>query len=54
MGEGDLVFKRDQFFLCQKVEATVEKIKEVDHYIGCDFGLSIIVVNSDRIQHLPQ
>lgn len=38
-GESDLVFKKGKFYLFQTVEVPDEEIKDVEAFIGCDFGL---------------
>lgn len=38
-GEADLVFKKGKFYLFQTVEVPEEDVKDVESFIGCDFGL---------------
>lgn len=38
-GESDLVFKNEKFYIFQTVEVPEEDIKNVEEFIGCDFGL---------------
>lgn len=38
-GEADLVFKKGKFYLFQTVEVPEEDIKDIESFIGCDFGL---------------
>jgi putative transposase len=50
-GEADLVFKKGKFYLFQTVEVPEEDVKDVESFIGCDFGINDIVVTSDGIKH---
>ena len=50
-GEADLVFKKGKFYLFQTVEVPEEDIKDVESFIGCDFGLTDIIVTSDGKKH---
>ena len=50
-GEADLVFKKGKFYIFQTVEVPEEEIKDVESFIGCDFGLTDIVVTSDGKKH---
>ena len=50
-GEADLVYKKGKFFLCQTMEVCREETKGVDDFIGCDFGITDIVVTSDGVKH---
>jgi len=50
-GEADLVFKNGNFYIFQTVEVPEEPIKNIEEFIGCDFGLTDIVVTSDGIKH---
>ena len=50
-GEADLVYKKGKFFLCQTIEVPPEESKGVDDFIGCDFGITDIVVTSDGVKH---
>jgi len=50
-GEADLVFKKGKFYLFQTVEVPDEEIKDVEEFIGCDFGMTDICVTSDGIKH---
>jgi len=38
-GEADLVFKKGKFYIFQTVEVPEEDVKDVESFIGCDFGL---------------
>ena len=38
-GEADLVFKKGKFYLFQTVEVPEEDVKDIEGFIGCDFGL---------------
>lgn len=46
-GEADLVFKKGKFYLFQTVEVPEEEIKDVESFIGCDFGLLDICTMSN-------
>ena len=37
-GEADLVFKKGKFYIFQTVEVPEENIKDIEEFIGCDFG----------------
>jgi IS605 OrfB family transposase len=50
-GEADLLYKNDKFYLLQTVEVPDVDIEDVEEFIGCDFGLTDIVVTSDGIKH---
>lgn len=38
-GEADLVFKKGKFYLFQTCEVPEDEVKDVEDFIGCDFGL---------------
>ena len=46
-GEADLVFKKGKFYLFQTVEVPEEDIKDIEEFIGVDFGQTDIAVLSD-------
>jgi IS605 OrfB family transposase len=46
-GEADLITRRGKFFLLQTVEIPEEGIKDVEEFLGCDFGLINIATLSD-------
>jgi len=46
-GEADLVFKKGKFYLFQTVEVPEEGVKDVESFIGCDFGQTDICTLSD-------
>jgi IS605 OrfB family transposase len=46
-----LVYNKGKFFLCQTIEVPQEETKGVDDFIGCDFGITDIVVTSDGVKH---
>lgn len=46
-GEADLVFKKDKFYIFQTVEVPEEDIKDIEEFIGVDFGQTDIVVLSN-------
>ena len=53
-GESDLVFKKGKFYLFQTVEVPEEDVKDVEEFIGVDFGLTDIAVTSDGKKHSAQ
>ena len=46
-GEADLITRRGKFFLLQTVEIPEERIKDVEEFLGVDFGLINIATLSD-------
>ena len=50
-GEGDLVYKKGKFYLFQTVDVPEEDVEDVEEFVGCDFGLTDIVVTSDGVKH---
>ena len=50
-GEADLVYKKGKFYLFQTVDVPEEDVKDVEEWIGCDFGLNTLVATSDGINH---
>lgn len=50
-GEADLVFKKGKFYLFQTVDVPEESIKDIEEFIGVDFGLTDIAVTSDGKKH---
>jgi len=46
-GEADLVFKKGKFYLFQTVEIPEEDVKDIEEFIGVDFGQTDIAVLSD-------
>jgi len=50
-GEADLVFKKGKFYLFQTVEVPEEDIRDIEEFIGCDFGINTICATSDGINH---
>lgn len=46
-GESDLVYKKGKFFLFQTVDVPEEDVKDVEQFIGYDFGITDILVSSD-------
>jgi IS605 OrfB family transposase len=50
-GEADLVFKKGKFYLFQTVDVPEEDVKDIEEFIGCDFGLTTIISTSDGINH---
>lgn len=47
-GEADLVLKKGKFYLFQTVEVPDEEIKDIEEFIGVDFGQKDIAVTSDN------
>jgi len=50
-GEADLVYKKGKFYLFQTVDVPEEDVEDVEEFIGCDFGLTDIVVTSDGVKY---
>jgi IS605 OrfB family transposase len=50
-GEADLVFKKCKFYLFQTVDIPEEDVKDVNEFIGCDFGITDICVLSDGTKY---
>jgi IS605 OrfB family transposase len=50
-GEADLILNKGKFYLFQTVEIPDEEIKDVEEFIGVDFGLTDIAVTSDGKKH---
>ncbi len=50
-GEADLFLNKGKFYIFQTVEVPEEEIKDVESFIGCDFGLNTIVATSDGVSH---
>ncbi len=46
-GEADLVLKKGKFYIFQTVEVPEEDVKDVEEFIGCDFGQTDICTLSD-------
>jgi len=46
-GEADLVYKKGKFFLFQSVEVPEDDVKDIEKFIGVDFGITDIAVLSD-------
>jgi len=46
-GEADLVTKKGKFYLFQTVEVPEESVKDVEEFIGVDFGIINLAVTSD-------
>jgi len=46
-GEADLIFKKDKFYIFQTVEVPEEEVKDIESFIGCDFGQTDICTLSD-------
>lgn len=50
-GEADLIYRKGKFFLFQTCEVPEEDIKDVEEFLGVDFGINNIIVTSDGIKH---
>lgn len=50
-GEAKLMHEKGKFFLCQAIDVPQEDAADVQQYIGCDFGITDIIVTSDGVQH---
>ena len=50
-GEADLIYKKGKFYLFQTVDVPDEEIKDIEEFIGVDFGLTDIAVTSDGVVH---
>lgn len=50
-GEADLVYKKGKFYLFQTVDVPEEDVNDVEEFVGCDFGLTDIVVTSDGVKY---
>jgi len=50
-GEADLICRKNKFYLFQTIEYPEEEIKDVEEFIGCDFGINSLVTTSDGINH---
>jgi IS605 OrfB family transposase len=46
-GEGDLVYRKDKFYLFQTVEVPEEDVTDIEEFIGVDFGQTDIAVTSN-------
>jgi len=50
-GEADLVTKKGKFYLFQTVEVPEEDVKDVEDFIGIDFGVNNLATLSDGTQY---
>lgn len=50
-GEADLILKKGKFYLFQVVDIPDVDIKNVEEFIGVDFGITTIVATSDGVNH---
>lgn len=48
-GEADLVYRKGKFYLFQTIDIPDAEIKDIEEFIGCDFGITDICVTSDKI-----
>ena len=46
-GEADLVYKKGKFYLFQTVDVPEEEVKDIEEFIGVDFGQTDVAVLSD-------
>lgn len=46
-GEADLVYKKGKYYLFQTIDVPEEEIKDIEDFIGCDFGQRDICTLSD-------
>ena len=46
-GEADLVFKKGKFYLFQTVEVPEEDVKDIESFLGVDFGQTDVATLSD-------
>jgi putative transposase len=53
-GEADLVYKKGKFFLFQTCEVPEDDVKDVEEFIGVDFGLTDIAYTSDGKKHTAE
>ena len=50
-GEADLLFRKGKFYLFQTVDVVEDDMKDVEAFLGVDFGLTDIAVTSDGTKH---
>lgn len=50
-GEADLLYRKGKFYLFQSVDIIEDDVKDVEDFIGVDFGLTDIAVTSDGVKH---
>jgi IS605 OrfB family transposase len=50
-GEADLVFKKGKFYIFQTVDVPEEDVKDIESFLGIDFGQTDIAVLSDGINY---
>ena len=50
-GEADLIYKKGKYFLFQTVEVPEDDVKNVEEFIGVDFGVNNIATLSDGTQY---
>ena len=49
-GESDLIYNKGKFYLFQTVDVPCAEIKDVEEFIGYDFGITDILVSSDGVK----
>lgn len=50
-GEADLLYRKGKFYLFQTVDVFEDDVKDVETFLGVDFGLTDIAVTSDGTKH---
>lgn len=50
-GEADLIYRKGKFYLFQTIDVQEEKIKDVESFIGVDFGQTDVAVLSDGVNY---
>lgn len=50
-GEADLLYRKGKFYLFQTVDIVEDDIKDVETFLGVDFGVTDIAVTSDGTKH---
>lgn len=50
-GEADLLYRKGKFYLFQTVDVVEDNVKDVEIFLGVDFGLTDIAVTSDGTKH---
>ncbi len=53
-GEADLLYRKGKFYLFQTVDVVEDDVKDVETFLGVDFGLTDIAVTSDGQKHSAQ
>lgn len=50
-GEADLICRKGKYFLLQTIDVPDEEVKDMDEFLGVDFGLTDLAVTSDGKKH---